>query len=647
MNNRLKKNRISRLTDNQLLIAFAVTFLSFVLWIVINRLCFSYATNDDYIISIMINKNDDKIIFLNYFLNVFICFLQNLIPQINMFMIIQIILCFISFVLINYVILNINSKFKLFFSILFSVSFAGVGSIYLQWTTTATVVFMGGLFLVFYSIFFEKKTCVKRFQMIFGLLFSIIGSLFRLSPVKIVLVFLVGFIVLFELSNMINNKGKSWKDDFLKIRLKKYLYTFVLCVVLYCLVFGSSALSNSVKSTSEYNAFLEYNNARASVNDYSVKPYEGNEIFYNSIDILSQDDLDMISNYHFDKDFFTTERLSSISHYSGSNGIASVIYKVVNNLNKILSNPIRVFIFGIALLLIIVLSIVVFKKRNRIKMLFPFILSGLWILFFLVFRLSESSIAMIPIAVIAVMSGFLYNRYHWIISFIVSLVVIMLFSYMYLLRLNFRVAFSFILPAFLFYVALFDDNNIRIGIHNKMLINPKKLRLCNTVCFCAVIALLVLLFFDVYSYKITPGSVDRKTIGYVENHKNEVFIYTYDIYRCLDKNVGYALLPPKIPDNTLVYGDWQVSSYYYKNELRKHGISKLFLETIDDNTKNLLIRKREDYFDNDKTCSEKEFISKLENYYNSHYSNDKTVKLFLKKDLGNVLVYNVKTETKD
>lgn len=424
---------------------FSLSVLSTIIVFLLCYLCsgfkLCYAENDDYGIAYYLSKGETHSAYLNYFLSVVLVFLQKIFIGINVFVLFQLILNFFSLLLINYVLLiKFNIKFGLLAIAVAGLFLCGEAFIFIQYTQTAAISCAAGYFAIYFIFTAEKQIDHKKLICFFSIILIFLSSWLRfaafLSVTSIFIVVIICDTVIKCIRNIRNNEKKP-----IKTATKRQLGLLVISVAAIVSVFSINVFSDAIKSSSsEYLTYKEFNAARTGVNDYRVFPYEGNEEFYNSIDIYSQNDLNVFISWHTDDTKFNTETLNSISDYSVA-FLPKKFEQIMTKINQYTSiNPyIILFCAGF---LISIIAIVIFIFREKLKLLFPFLLLTMWLCYFMVFRFSIDYILALPIAVMVIVTAFLYNRYHYIFSLAMSFTVMALILYLRVTRINFRASFT-------------------------------------------------------------------------------------------------------------------------------------------------------------------------------------------------------------
>ena len=591
--------------------AILTAFVSFVLFCIYTPF---FGTNDDYIMSILVQNGDTHLIFMNYFLVSVDVMLQKLFTGVNMFFLMQIINCLLAFLIFNYVFMaKFRTKLGLGIAFVFDALFLYTGIINVQWTHTAVYMCASGFALLYYAFFCESRKGFRIFQIIVGFLFVITGACYRFIVFEVsVCIFLLMCACLLIETVMVKKYGEGSFKKALVYGLKRFLGIAICLVVVAVTAFGAQFLSEKCNASERYSEFKAYNSARAKINDYTVAPYKGNEEFYNSIDIRSQNDIRTVRRYYYDRDFFTTERFTAISQYSreqgfGKLGVKDLVDKWLDRFDQRL--PFHVS-HTVLLILIggfgCIAAILLFIFRNKLKLLFPILLTLAWIVFLYRFTPDNFNYPSVALALLFVLSSYFYNRYHFLLAAAMSAAIFGLYEFQYLSRLSYRVTLTFFLPAAVFMLIAMSNDRLRVRYKN-LSVGVKRFYTCVVALFCAA----AIVFTGYYNYHSKPVSRDvaepeLALQDYINDRPSDVFVYNTKLYSTLDTSRRFALRVSDCPENAVVFADWQTSSYYYDNELKEHGIGRLFEEMIDDPHRHFVLYRPQ--------CKD------VARFYNDHYA---------------------------
>ena len=131
---------------------------------------FLYYTNDDYQISFYLAKGESHNLYLNYLLSSVLSQIQQVVPYINCFTILQHICCFFSMLIIMYVLL---SKMDRIIGLLVSVSICSfvfiTNILIVQYSQTPIVMCVAGVALAAHVLFMENN---KKYRILKAVFFS-------------------------------------------------------------------------------------------------------------------------------------------------------------------------------------------------------------------------------------------------------------------------------------------------------------------------------------------------------------------------------------------------------------------------------------------------------------------------------------------
>jgi len=281
MNEKNKKfNWLKSIAINLVIMVVAILFTHMV-----------YETNDDYVIASRIADGYPEVYFINYYLCEALIKLQPLMASYNAFVVAQIAMSFISFVCILKLIMDKSDNSKI---VIMAVAVIALFSIdhycTIQFSKTAAVITVAGSMLIMDALT-EKRNFLYY---LFGVLFMLIGAGLRIEGVVVPL----GFAAIYGVKWMIENR------DGLGGKLKAM--SPALIIVLVAVIGGSGLLffanyrANSC--TQELAEYVEYNDLRTRVIDYSVLDYYDDQKAEYDKAGLSAGDVKLIKAWVFDYD---------------------------------------------------------------------------------------------------------------------------------------------------------------------------------------------------------------------------------------------------------------------------------------------------------------------------------------------------------
>ena len=390
--NALKK-AAQKIYDCKLGMALLLSGVSLVVLLALNRFSVIYATNDDYIMSILIQSGDAKNYFMNYFLTVLHVALQKFLPFVNWFSLLQILFSFVATTAVNFVLMKKQKGIEgFFFAACFDFLFTATVMVTVHWTQTTSMMCAAGFVLLFYALRYEQRKGCRIVQLILGCFLTVFGSLYRLVAFELsALVFALMCLCFFIRDMSLSlDKDKRFFKTFFKV-FKSYLSLLICLVLVAGAALSADLASDKIKDADpNYQDYIDYTVQRSAVNDYKVPSYSGNEDFYHSIGITSASDLEMVPRLHTDKDFYTADRLRSIAEYAQAKGYGmtspmksalSFVKSEIKSRLHVENTTTLLLLLGIGGLVGLALLIVLFRFRNRLKFVFPVLLCGVWFVF--------------------------------------------------------------------------------------------------------------------------------------------------------------------------------------------------------------------------------------------------------------------------
>lgn len=598
------KNVFRKVRNNSFLFSCIIVLLSFFVCFIVNGFNINIS-NDDLLIEVQLYYGYYDTIFINWFLSAVLIPIQALFKGINILACSQLLVNIVAMFGFVYTILKKRNSdiLSIVISIIILIIFSPFGFVHLQWTITATISATAGYILLFFMNSEQKKNMIIK--TIVGCLLILYSSFLRISSflsVSAVLGITVFCLSLIAYIRTYKKEPLSIKNGLNKI-IKPVVFVGLIILVSYSL----SIVSENIKLTTipGYSDYKTFNSVRSSAADYGQPPYEENKDFYSSIGIESQNDLYVYQTWVHDNDFFTVEKLQKLADYSERSEVGykfsiGLMFNILNNkISEYTSiNPsIIVVLIGLVLLAVLVGLFIV---RNKIKFIFPCLLSVLWIAYFYVFRLSTVNSLMVVVAILSIIISFLYNRYYFILSSIISILSIGLYTYLNFGRPIFRATFTFLFPTIIVLFVLISDT---IYLRKTRLISSIKTKKLITIPMIVLSVMLSGVFgFVGWGSEVKPK--DNKRIAeYIKNNSDKCFVSS--IWQCYDMTTN-ALLFNDIPDNVIIYG-WLDGSEFDRQRKEALNICSLYRDALN----------RDDVFFTTHVNS-KELI---ENYYNEHYSN--------------------------
>lgn len=318
-----------------------------------------FELSDDWFIARNIASGNYDMIFCDYFLQVITGLLQKIIYPYNAFIILQIVLGFLSLTIVSYILFD-TFKFKkgiwavLFVECVFAVNAYSL----ITFTKTAGLLMVAGGLLMLWA-YHEKKHIGYS---VFGILLVLFGSFYRFKIFYSVLAVFCFFILACVLAKA--KKGSFFRSIFNAVKEILSLKTIALVLVMLIAVFSCKYISSSIfYSTDEMQYYREYNSARAKVVDWIIPYYELNVEAYEQLGI-SENDYNMLLDWYFDdKGYSDLETLQQVIKLADSevdvvNRIKSGIYSQTVNLLTLEPDG----ILTLAYLIVAAVVFVLYKK---------------------------------------------------------------------------------------------------------------------------------------------------------------------------------------------------------------------------------------------------------------------------------------------
>ena len=239
----------------------------------------AYETNDDISISMIVNGawgvRDMHVICQNYLLGILYTALYSIgSGMIPWYALIQFVLAFAALTTVTVVIFRRIEKHGAFLvNGILLIYFGYEYYIRMQYTKTAGILLGAGVFLLFYEIE-KEKTSVPA--VIWGCFLAVFGSLYRFEEAAVCCVLMagIGFYLLIT--------ARQWGAQM----PKKLLTLFAVFGITGGLMVGCELMDQHLyASDSRWNAYMQYNEYRSNLTDYSMPSYDDYEEAYKELGI--------------------------------------------------------------------------------------------------------------------------------------------------------------------------------------------------------------------------------------------------------------------------------------------------------------------------------------------------------------------------
>ncbi|GEM_PF-1863351 len=491
-----------------------------------------YETNDDYVISLRMVDGYAYSTFVNWFLCKGIIALQSVIPGVNAFVVAQMVISWVSFLLITRTILeSIENKTLLVIAVLILTVFAGDHYCIIQFTKTSAVALTAG-FLVLIDAMIRKRS-VGMYVWAFVLIY--LGTWMRTMN----LIAAIGFAGLFLIAWVIIHRKELIPEGYLKGRR---IALYVVCLALVAGAAGTYVMSMSINnSTQELKDFNEYDTYRSLVTDYPVyENYENGSMDYEMAGI-SKNDLYLINSWYLDYDGAASlENLKTINEIYNETGQSQIS----------VSEAVQSF------------------KAGTVKDLSDFDRRGVHLLI----------LGLLGAAVIL-----LYRPRYWVYVIATGALVAALYIYLYYVgRPLYRATYIADISAMTWILYFMGGEEVRKGVAN-IRAGAIKVMIC---VLCAAFVLVCQMpmkdaYTQLHDYAV-KGRISDEMTSYLKEHEDSFYVFGTGT-RGLSPYYSEPLtMPgPNYQKNALGFGSWGTGSPYLKSKLAQYGLNNTFGDLID------------------------------------------------------------------
>ena len=269
---------------------------------------FKYEVSDDFVMASILSGSfgdslNPHLMFANAIWGYALMPLYELFPGISWYFVAQIILIFVSAIIITFLLFEKIDQYKaLIITLLFILCFVNDAYILVQFTKTAILATMSGSLLFLWALFEEKNIWYE----LFGGFICLAGSALRFSVIYIAGGFLL-FILSYEVVKYIRhyNSNKKCNRHLLRIIMSG-------AILIGCAYGLKYANCYYYSQDASYNYFSKYSSARAGIVDYDDKGYETYQEELKALGI-SENDYEMLISWNFaDPEVFTLDQMQQI-----------------------------------------------------------------------------------------------------------------------------------------------------------------------------------------------------------------------------------------------------------------------------------------------------------------------------------------------
>ena len=252
-----------------------------------------YETNDDYAIASRIVDGVAEVNFVNYYLCRILISLQQMLPQMNAYVLAQAGGSLLAFICIYKLILDASDRRWIRITSAMVIALFSIDHYCtLQFTKTAALLIVAGLMLLADSITVRRNVLYY----LAGIILLYTGVAFRIDG----LIAAIGFTGLYLLKWLIENRHTVREEGYFK-PLKICIYIVLIACVAGC--YGFEHMSYEANTaTDELKTYKQYSILRSAYVDFPVfDNYDDSAAAYEAAG-FSKNDLDLIDHWYFDYD---------------------------------------------------------------------------------------------------------------------------------------------------------------------------------------------------------------------------------------------------------------------------------------------------------------------------------------------------------
>lgn len=330
-----------------------------------------YEVSDDFVMSTIIsgaygNGYNPHLIFINVLWGYLLLPFYYFVPTISWYLIAQLLVCFLSFTIVSYMLLErLERPIACLFIIVLLTVFADDAYILVQFTKTAMIAVMGGGIVFLWILFYEKF----RPLLIGAGLLCLAGTMIRFKTIYIAGGFFL-IILIVEFYKLIRERN-----------YRKIIRITISGIVLIAISVALETTNTYIYNLNEEYAFFKnYNEARAQMTDASDYGYEAYEAELSRVGI-SENDYKIMRSWSFaDNEVFSIEILEEtgaiIDNYKQELGISKESILENFQTRGIIAYPICLACLGV------LLSAIVLGKKEWILQFVCLIAGAIYFFYF-------------------------------------------------------------------------------------------------------------------------------------------------------------------------------------------------------------------------------------------------------------------------
>ncbi|MBR0127572.1 MAG: hypothetical protein IJL99_04860 [Firmicutes bacterium] len=520
-----------------------------------------YETNDDYVISLRMVDGYPFSTFVNWFLCKIVIGLQSLMPGINAFVVLQIAISWVCFVLITRTILeSFESKTLLVIAILLLTVFAGDHYCIMQFTKTSALALTTGFLLLMDAM--VRKRGAGIYVVSFILIY--LGTWMR----DMNLVAAIGFAGIFLIAWVLGHRKELIPGGYLKGRR---LALYGVCLLLIAGAAGTYAWSVSINSaTPELEQFNEYDKYRTNITDYPIyENYDAAADEYEAAGI-SKNDMYLTSHWYIDYDGAASpEKLKEITAIYNEKAKTDVSFSeavnsCIDGVREDMSNFTRRGMHLIILWLLLLIGILLYRPRV------------------------------------------------WIYIIAIGALAAALYVYLYYVgRPLYRASYIADVSAIIWILYYMGGEEVRKGLQKPDAKGVRGIKIMMCVICAAFVLLCQMPIMDSYTQlhnHALKGKMSEQMEAFLDENDDNFYVFANGTRGLSPYYSDPLTMPePNYQKNALGFGSWGTKSPYIMDKLARYDLNNTFGDLID-NPKAFVFEDKN--------------IDKLMTYFNKWYGGD-------------------------
>lgn len=345
-----------------------------------------FLINDDFYMMLIaegeFGNNSQYLIFINLIIGYLLKCLYYIMPYVNWYVILQLVVIVVSFWIITIIIFkSFTFRYACVIKGIMFLTFEFLYYTEIQFNKTAAIACITGFLLVYYA---TKEHKNKYLLYIIGMVFIFIGGMYREGVFKQTALFAVGLIAWSVIDVIYNNKS-----DGLKIKMKNVLHSlfeirgYIICFICsFLVIYFFTRVNTYIYSNGEFKEYKEYRVDVTRITDYHMPDWKLAKEDYLSKGITEEEYI-FVTNFLFaDTEVFDVEKLQKLSDLGNDIEKSDYFFEDLRNVLKDTFSSDSLKLYYIIVVFVGLVFIMMSDKNESIKIIIQLLIFFLCIFYY-------------------------------------------------------------------------------------------------------------------------------------------------------------------------------------------------------------------------------------------------------------------------